>query len=147
MQDSTGADDQDLGRFKDAQQGIYAQALSELRAGQKKSHWMWFIFPQVAGLGYSSASRLYGIRGLAEARAYLADPILGPRLLECTGAVMALRDRSAREIFGAVDELKFRSSMTLFAVVAGAGSLFQEALVVYFGGERDGRTVGVLEGG
>jgi uncharacterized protein (DUF1810 family) len=134
----------DPGRFTQAQADIYARALSELRAGEKRSHWMWFIFPQVAGLGFSSTSRYYAIKDAAEARAYLAHPILGPRLLECTRAVLDLHDRSARQIFGPVDELKFRSSMTLFAALEGSDPVFRQALDKYFAGQEDQRTLELL---
>src|SRR5437764_10712569 len=103
-----------LQRFVDAQAGIYAQALGELRAGCKQSHWMWFIFPQIAGLGFSPTAQHYAIGSLAEAGAYLAHPQLGPRLRETTAAVMAVAGRTAHQIFGSPDDLKFRSSMTLF---------------------------------
>src|SRR5262245_14233201 len=107
--------DYDLDRFVDAQNGAYERALSELRAGHKRSHWMWFIFPQIAGLGSSSMAEKYAIRSAEEASAYLADPVLGSRLLRCVDAVLAIEGKSAHEIFGSPDDLKLRSSMTLFA--------------------------------
>jgi uncharacterized protein (DUF1810 family) len=131
----------DLGRFLQAQEAIYAGALQELRAGQKRSHWMWFIFPQIEGLGVSSTARHYAIKSVDEARAYLAHPVLGARLLECTRAVNALEGRSLSRIFGTPDDLKFRSSMTLFEIVAGAGSDFSGALDKYCGGRRDEATL------
>ncbi len=131
----------DLARFVDAQAGIHGQALEELRAGRKRSHWMWFVFPQFAGLGLSLTSRRYAIRSLDEARAYLRHPVLGARLLECTRAVNAHSGRSAHEIFGSPDVMKLCSSMTLFELVAGARSEFAAALGKYFGGRRDEKTL------
>lgn len=133
-------DPHQLTRFVQAQQEVYTQALSEIRAGEKQSHWMWFIFPQFDGLGHSSTSRHFAIKSRAEAEAYLAHPILGPRLLECAAAALAVQDRSACEIFGSTDYLKFRSSATLFAQVAPPGSIFQQLLDKYFKGERDEKT-------
>jgi uncharacterized protein (DUF1810 family) len=135
----------DLSRFIEAQRDTYQQALSELRAGRKQTHWMWFIFPQLAGLGQSSTSRYYALKNIEEARAYLADPVLGARLRESTEAVLALSGRSAVEIFGGIDTLKFRSSLTLFCRVAGAGSPYREALDKYFDGEMDARTLALLD--
>ena len=128
----------DLERFVRAQQPLYSQALSELVAGAKRSHWMWFIFPQLQGLGLSPTARAFAISGRAQARAYLADPLLGARLIECTGAVNALEGRTVTAIFGHPDDLKFRSSMTLFADVASVtDNPFREALLRYFAGEED----------
>ena len=130
-----------LERFIEAQQGVYAQALRELRAGNKQSHWMWFIFPQLAVLGRSATARFYGISDLAEARDYLADAVLGPRLAECTEAVLGWAGRlTAQEILGRVDALKFASCMTLFEA-AGGNEIFGRALDVFCGGERDGQTL------
>ncbi len=131
----------DLARFVDAQAGNHAQALEELRAGRKRSHWMWFVFPQFEGLGLSATSRRYAIRSLDEARAYLAHPVLGARLLECTRATNAHAGRSAHEIFGSPDDMKLRSSMTLFELAAGPGSEFSKALEKYFDGRRDAKTL------
>ncbi|HVD37625.1 MAG TPA: DUF1810 domain-containing protein [Solirubrobacterales bacterium] len=135
-------DTYDLQRFVDAQEegDAYEQALSELRAGRKTSHWMWFVFPQRAGLGQSAMSRRYAIGSAAEAQAYLDHPVLGPRLVECSEALLAHDDRSAREIFGGVDEVKLRSSMTLFAAVASERPIFQQVLDRYFEGEVDAST-------
>lgn len=130
----------DLARFVTAQDGIHRQALAELRAGRKTGHWMWFVFPQLAGLGLSPTSIFYAIRSAGEARAYLAHQLLGPRLEECTAAMLAHRGRRADEILGAVDALKFRSSMTLFDAVAPGGP-FGEALDAFYGGARDPRTL------
>jgi uncharacterized protein (DUF1810 family) len=131
----------DLGRFLEAQEDVYEQALGELRAGRKRSHWMWFIFPQFDGLGTSPTSRRFAIRSLDEARAYLRHPVLGPRLTECTEAVMELQGLTARQVFGTPDDRKFRSSMTLFELVSGPESPFASALETYFSGERDARTI------
>lgn len=136
------ADDRfDLARFVAAQDDCYAQALAELRAGRKASHWMWFVFPQFDGLGFSAMSRRYAIRSLDEARAYLDHELLGARLLECTAAVNRLEERSAHAIFGSPDDMKFRSSMTLFELAAGQASPFAAALDKYFAGGRDPRTL------
>src|SRR3954451_12286072 len=117
-------DPHDLGRFVTAQADDYGRALAEIRAGRKRSHWMWYIFPQVEGLGFSSMSRRYSIKSLDEARAYLDHPLLGPRLVECAEAAMGVEGRSAREIFGSPDDMKFRSSATLFGRVTPADSVF-----------------------
>lgn len=133
-----------LERFVTAQQNIYEVALSELRAGLKRSHWMWFIFPQLRGLGRSEAARFYAISGRAEAEAYLTHPMLGPRLDECTTAMLQHTDLSAHDIFGSPDDLKFRSSMTLFGAVAGRDSPFQAALDMFYAGARDESTLRLL---
>jgi uncharacterized protein (DUF1810 family) len=135
-------DTYDLQRFIDAQEegSIYEQALSELRSGRKTSHWMWFVFPQRAGLGQSAISRRYAIGSAAEARAYLHHPVLGPHLVECSEALLAHEDRSAREILGETDATKLRSSMTLFAAVAPEQPIFRQVLDRYFEGEGDKAT-------
>ena len=133
-----------LERFVKAQDGVYARALSELRTGRKASHWMWFVFPQVAGLGSSPTSQRYAIGSLGEARAYLDHPELGSRLVECTRALLSHPDRTAREIMGSPDDAKLRSSMTLFALAADSEPVFQQVLDTYFAGERDPRTVDLL---
>ena len=138
------ADSFHLQRFLDAQARTYATALGELRLGRKRTHWMWFIFPQVAGLGLSSTAQFYAIGSLDEARAYLAHPVLGPRLRDCTATVNALEGRSANEIFGFPDDLKFRSSMTLFRAAAPDEPAFGAALARYFEGEPDPRTLEIL---
>ena len=135
----------DLTRFITAQEETYDAALSELRRGRKRSHWMWFIFPQVAGLGHSFTSMKYAIRSLDEARAYLNHPVLGPRLRECCRALLAVEGGSASEIMGYPDDLKLRSSMTLFSLVAGDSAEFQEVLARYFDGEPDARTLELLK--
>jgi len=138
------ADTYDLDRFVAAQAGVYPRALAELEAGEKRSHWMWFIFPQIAGLGSSPMAQRYAIGSLDEARAYLGHPVLGARLRTCTTAVNRVSGRSARAIFGSPDDVKFRSSMTLFSVAAPDEPLFAEALATYFGAEPDPLTVATL---
>jgi uncharacterized protein (DUF1810 family) len=134
----------DLNRFVSAQEGVFEVALAELRRGQKRSHWMWFIFPQLAGLGYSSTSRKYAIKSLDEARAYLAHPVLGQRLLDCCRAILSVQGRSASEIMGYPDDLKLRSSITLFVLAADSHPEFRQVLDRYFGGQLDPRTLDLL---
>ena len=134
----------ELERFVDAQDGVYEQALAEIRAGRKRTHWMWFIFPQLAGLGFSPTSRHFAIRSRAEAEAYLAHPVLGPRMQECTLALLDHDGVSAEQIFGQVDALKLRSSATLFAAVSPPGSPFHRLLERYFTGAPDERTLQLL---
>jgi uncharacterized protein (DUF1810 family) len=134
----------DLARFVNAQAGVHDRALAEIRRGGKRSHWMWFIFPQIDGLGFSATARHYAIETQDEARAYLAHPVLGPRLLECAEALLGVEDRSAFEIFGSPDDLKLRSSMTLFESVAGPDSVFGRVIDMYYLGERDTRTQVIL---
>ena len=132
----------DLERFVDAQAGVYDRVCGELRAGRKQSHWMWFVFPQIRGLGSSEMAVRYGVSGCEEARAYLDHPVLGARLRECTGIVVDVVGRNAEEIFGYPDNLKFHSSMTLFGEVAGPTErVFHKALKKYFGGEADKATL------
>ena len=133
----------DLDRFVRAQAPVIDDVRRELGAGRKRTHWMWFVFPQLAGLGRSPTAQFYGISGLDEARAYLAHPVLGPRLVECTALVNQVQGRTAAEIFGSPDDVKFRSCMTLFAAVQK--SPFEDALKKYFGGAPDSLTVGLLE--
>ena len=135
------ADPHGLQRFVDAQAPVYAQVTAELVRGRKASHWMWFIFPQIAGLGSSAMAQRYAIAGREEARAYLGHPVLGPRLLECTRLVIAHEGRSAEDIFGGIDALKFRSSMTLFATVADEPGPFEDTLAKFFGGKADPLTL------
>jgi uncharacterized protein (DUF1810 family) len=137
-------DRHELHRFVDAQTDTYAHALSELRAGRKTSHWMWFVFPQVAGLGRSATAQQYAISGLDEARAYLAHPVLGPRLVECAQALTELPGRDAAAVFGPVDAMKLRSSMTLFAHADPAQPVFRVVLDQYFGGQEDEATTSRL---
>lgn len=140
------ADVPDLDRFVQGQKDVYKIALGELRHGEKQTHWMWFIFPQLAGLGRSPTARRFAIADLAEAQAYLRHPVLGARLVECAEAVLAVRGRSAQEIFGSPDDVKLRSSATLFARASAPASVFERILDAYFGGEADERTVGLLKG-
>ena len=137
-------DPHDLSRFVEAQQGSYQTALSEIRQGQKRSHWMWFVFPQYVGLGISPTSLRYAIKSVAEAEAYLKEPVLGPRLVECTQALLEVEGRSAHEIFGSPDDSKLKSSVTLFAHVSPPDSVFERVLDKYFRGERDGKTLRLL---
>ena len=134
----------DLERFVAAQAGVYGEALAELERGRKQSHWMWFVFPQIEGLGRSETARYYAIASLAEARAYLDHPLLGPRLLQCTRTVLGHRDRPAEAIFGSVDAVKFRSSMTLFETAAGDPGPFAAALEALYAGARDPATLARL---
>jgi uncharacterized protein (DUF1810 family) len=134
----------DLERFVDAQEGVYEGVLRELGAGRKTGHWIWFIFPQLAGLGRSEMSRFYGIGSLDEARAYLDHPVLGSRMHECIGAVLATSDATADEIFGSLDAMKVRSSMTLFHRAAPDDPLFREVLDRFYGGALDEATDAML---
>jgi putative acetyltransferase len=140
-------DSHDLERFVRAQEGVYADALSELRDGRKRSHWMWFVFPQLEGLGTSAMARAYAIRSADEAKAYLSDPVLGPRLTECCEAALAIEGRSARDIFGTPDDLKLRSCATLFAAVSTDDSVFHRILETFFDGEPDARTLALMSDG
>jgi uncharacterized protein (DUF1810 family) len=133
-----------LNRFVVAQRDTYAVALNEIRGGRKQSHWMWFIFPQIDGLGSSPTARHYAIKSRDEAEAYLRHPVLGARLLECAESALRINDRSARDVFGSPDDLKLRSSATLFAAVAPAGSVFERLLEHYFNGLSDQRTLDLL---
>ena len=135
-----------LGRFLAAQSGVHERAIAELRNGCKQSHWMWFVFPQLAGLGHSARAQRYGITGLDEARAYLAHPVLGVRLLECAAVLEGLEPGlSASSIFGYPDDLKLRSSLTLFALAARSGSIFERLLDKYFAGQPDDLTAALLQ--
>jgi len=141
----SGPDPFDLERFVTAQASTYDDAVAELMAGRKRSHWMWFVFPQMRGLGVSATARTYGIGSLSEARAYLAHPLLGPRLVRIAKVVLALDGPPLAAIFGSPDDMKFRSSMTLFAHVAGASeSAFQAALDRYCSGRPDERTLALI---
>ena len=143
---SGSSDPFELERFVRAQEGTYEVALAEIRSGRKRTHWMWYVFPQVVGLGVSETSQHYAIGSAAEARAYLVHPVLGPRLVECVEAVHKVEGRSAHEIFGSPDDRKLRSCATLFAQVSPPGSVFERLLAKYFEGERDVRTVELLRG-
>ena len=146
QRDSTSdrGDPFDLNRFISAQEGIYDRALAELRDGLKRSHWMWYIFPQVEGLGHSPTTRRYSIKSLEEARHYLAHPVLGQRLKESAEAVLAIQGRSAADIFGHPDDWKLQSSMTLFELVSGSESVFGRILDKYDQGKRDPRTIQIV---
>jgi len=138
-------DPYNLKRFLDAQATSYDRALAELKAGRKRSHWMWYIFPQYKGLGFSAMSRRYAIQSLDEAEAYLNHPILGDRLLECTRTVLGITGRSAREILGSPDDLKLRSCATLFEVLSPPDSVFVQLLDRFYDGERDAKTLQLLK--
>ena len=140
----SSGDPYDIDRFVRAQATDYDQALSELREGRKRSHWMWYIFPQIEGLGLSPMSRQYAIKGAAEARAYLDHPVLGPRLQECAAVVYGISGRTALGIFGAPDDMKLRSSATLFASVSGGG-VFEQLIQKYFEGQLDDKTLQALK--
>jgi len=133
----------DLERFVAAQAEIYTRVVAELSAGRKRSHWMWFIFPQIEGLGFSAMAQRFAIRSRAEASAYLAHGVLGPRLIECTRLVLAVKGRTIHDILGSPDDLKFRSSMTLFGAVS-ENPIFGEAIAVYYGGAKDRATLEIL---
>ena len=138
------ASELNLQRFLDAQATDYAQALTEVQAGRKRSHWMWYIFPQIQGLGFSSTSQYYAIRDLAEAAAYLRHPVLGKRLVAISTALVELASSDASQVFGSPDDLKLKSSMTLFAAVPGADAVFAQVLAKFFDGVRDGKTLQLL---
>jgi uncharacterized protein (DUF1810 family) len=140
----TSDDPYALTRFVRAQENDYAQALSEIRNGRKRTHWMWYIFPQFDGLAFSATSKYYSIKSVAEAKAYLAHPLLGARLLECAEAVAGVEGRSATDIFGTPDDLKLRSCATLFACVSPRDSVFDRLLAKYYRGGRDGKTLHLL---
>ena len=137
-------DPYDLNRFVRAQNESYEQALSELQRGRKQSHWMWYVFPQLDGLGSSSTSRFYSIKSEDEARAYLDHPVLGPRLAECAEAILAVDGQSATAILGSPDDLNLKSCATLFAHVSPPGSVFERILDTFYGGERDAATLRLL---
>ncbi len=143
--EAVGRDDPfDLNRFLSAQEGVYGRVLAELRGGLKRTHWMWYIFPQIDGLGHSPTTRHYAIKSLEEARRYLAHPVLGARLVECAESVLAVQGLSASDVFGHPDDMKLQSSMTLFALVAEPGSVFERVLEKYFQGKRDTGTLQIL---
>ena len=141
----TEATEFDLMRFVDAQAPVYDRVIGELRDGRKRSHWMWYIFPQVAGLGFSIMSQRFAIGSKAEAAAYLAHPLLRTRLVECTEAMLSHKDHSAHAILGSPDDMKFKSSMTLFEMVSEKGSPFERALQQFYHGERDEKTLALLK--
>jgi uncharacterized protein (DUF1810 family) len=133
-----------LSRFLQAQEDDYERALSEIRSGQKRTHWMWYIFPQLDGLAFSATAQHYSIKGIEEARAYLDHPVLGPRLLECAAAVVGIEGRSAQQIFGYPDDMKLKSCATLFARVSPSGSVFERLIEKLYGGEPDDKTLKLL---
>ncbi|MBV6448704.1 DUF1810 domain-containing protein [Nitrosomonas sp.] len=139
-----GNDPYDLERFVQAQAHDFEIALAEITSGRKRSHWMWYIFPQFAGLGFSAMSQRYAIRSVAEAQAYLNHPMLGPRLMQCCEALLAVTGRSAHEIFDSPDDMKLQSCATLFASVTPADSVFAHVLARYFSGQRDQKTLDLL---
>ena len=138
-------DPYNLNRFLTAQEPVIETVLAELKNGRKQSHWMWFIFPQIDGLGFSSTTKYYAIKSLDEARHYLQHPVLGPRLLQCTGLVLAVEGKSALEILGSPDDLKLKSSMTLFSHTAGPESVLARVLEKYFHSHSDERTIALLD--
>jgi uncharacterized protein (DUF1810 family) len=142
---STPDDPFDLSRFVQAQEDSYEVALAEIKAGRKDSHWMWYVFPQFAGLGHSSMAERYAIRSLDEARGYLAHPILGPRLLACAEAAIGVQGKTAHDIFGSPDDLKLKSCATLFAHVSPPGSVFERLLDRFYAGERDWKTLELIQ--
>lgn len=135
----------DFTRFLQAQERDYETALAQIKDGRKRSHWMWYIFPQFDGLGFSATSKHYAIKSIAQAQGYLCDEVLGPRLTQCAQAVLAVKGRSALEIFGAPDDMKLKSCATLFAQVSLPGSVFEQILDQYYQGERDLKTLGLIE--
>jgi len=137
-------DPYDLSRFTRAQEDSYAQAVSEIRSGRKRTHWMWYIFPQLAGLGVSQTAQRYAIKSVEEAQAYLRHPVLGVRLLECAESALRVEDRTAIAIFGEPDDLKLRSCATLFASVSDPDSVFDRLLQKFYGGVRDPKTLQLL---
>ena len=139
-------DPHNLNRFVEAQNPVYGRVCEELRKGRKTSHWMWFIFPQIAGLGFSSMSRRFAISSMDEARAYLDHPVLGPRLVECTKLVCAIPQKTIREILGSPDDMKLRSCMTLFSQAADQDNIFEDALKRYFSGQFDTLTLERIQG-
>lgn len=144
LKSGNAGDPYDLNRFVQAQEHDYERALSEVKNGRKRSHWMWYIFPQFDGLGFSAMSQRYAIKSVAEAKAYLGHPILGPRLIECAEAALSVKGRTAHEIFGSPDDMKLKSCATLFAYVSPPGSVFEQLLNKFFDGDRDQKTLGLL---
>lgn len=137
-------DPHNLDRFVRAQDGVYDEVIAELNAGRKCTHWMWFIFPQFDGLGFSPMAHYYAVKSIAEARSYLNHPTLGPRLQECMAALLAIEGRSAYEILGSPDDLKLRSCATLFAAISMEGSVFERVLTKYYQGEPDCKTLQLI---
>jgi uncharacterized protein (DUF1810 family) len=138
------ATENSLNRFVDAQKTDYQQALSEIKNGRKRSHWMWYIFPQIQGLGFSETSRYYGIKDPAEAAAFLAHPVLGSRLVDICEELLKLSSSNATSVFGSPDDVKLKSSMTLFAALPGANPVFQQVLDKFFNGTKDAKTLQII---
>jgi uncharacterized protein (DUF1810 family) len=138
-------DNYNLNRFLEAQESTYQTALAEIRNGRKRSHWMWFIFPQVAGLGFSETSQFYAIKTIAEANAYLNHPVLGKRLVEISEALLTIDGKTANQIFGSPDDMKLKSSMTLFAAVSDENSVFRKVLKKYFNSQEDAKTLQLIK--
>ncbi len=143
--EASAVDPYDLARFLEAQQGDYQVALGELKAGEKRSHWMWYIFPQIDGLGFSSTAKFYAIKSVAEARAYLAHPVLGARLVDCARAVLGIEGKTASQILGTPDDLKLKSCATLFSRISPADSIFEDLLAKYYEGKPDAKTVQLMQ--
>ena len=143
-QSGDAGDRYDLNRFVQAQAGVYERALAEVKNGRKRSHWMWYIFPQFEGLGFSAMSQRYAIESVEEAKAYLNHPILGPRLIECIEAALSVEGRSAHEIFGSPDDMKLKSCATLFAYVSPKGAVFEQLLDKLYQSDRDDKTLRLL---
>ena len=133
-----------LTRFLDAQAGNYADALAEIKSGRKRTHWMWYVFPQIQGLGLSETARFYAIKDRREAQEYLAHPVLGPRLVDISTVLLGLKSNDAHAIFGSPDDMKLKSSMTLFAALPGAPPVFQQVLDKFYGGARDEKTLRIM---
>ena len=144
LKSGDAGDRHDLNRFVQAQEHDYERALSEVKNGRKRSHWMWYIFPQFDGLGFSAMSKRYAIKSIAEAKAYLSHPILGPRLIECAEAALRVEGRTAHEIFGSPDDMKLKSCATLFAYVSPEGSVFEQLIDKFFNSDRDQKTLDLL---
>jgi len=141
----SGQDSKNLDRFIDAQNIVYSEVIKELKSGCKKSHWMWFVFPQIKGLGSSATARKFAIESVAVARAYLENPILGSRLIDCSLLVLAVKEKKIEEVFGYPDYLKFHSSMTLFSFVSKENSVFKDALDIFFNGQADQLTLDIIK--
>ena len=141
----SGQDSKNLDRFIDAQNIVYSEVIKELKSGCKKSHWMWFIFPQIKGLGSSATARKFAIESVAVARAYLENPVLGSRLIDCSLLVLAVKEKKIEEVFGYPDYLKFHSSMTLFSFVSKENSVFKDALDIFFNGQADQLTLDIIK--
>ena len=141
----SGQDSKNLDRFIDAQNIVYSEVIKELKSGCKKSHWMWFVFPQIKGLGSSATARKFAIESVAVARAYLENPVLGSRLIDCSLLVLAVKEKKIEEVFGYPDYLKFHSSMTLFSIVSKECPVFKDALDIFFNGQTDQMTLDIIK--